>query len=310
LINNKKPGWYSVSLAFVVCVSGMILAQSSAVAQDLEPRKYVSTPVGQNFVRMAAGYLTGEVNISPGLPLEGANISAWGASVAYLRTLDIGGNASSFDAYLPYFCADGSALNQGILEGRNVCGTGDARLRLTYNFVGAPSVSLEEFARRKKEVVIGTSVQVYVPTGQYDDTKLLNIGANRWVIRPEIGMSIPFGNWDAEFAAGARFFQDNDDYLRGSTLTQDPLFNLQAHITYDLSPRQWIALNGNFFFGGETFRDGKEAQLKQENARLGLTWNVAVNSTNVIQLNASYGVITRVGNDSKNISFAWIHRWE
>ena len=310
LEKNKKPGWYGVMLVFVVCVSGLILAQSNAVAQDLEPRKYVSTPVGQNFARMAAGYLTGEVNLSPGLPFEGAELSVWGASAAYLRTFDIGGNASSFDAYLPYFCADGSALNQRVPVSRNVCGMGDARLRLTYNFVGAPSVSLEEFARREEEVVIGTSLQVQIPTGQYDNTKVLNIGANRWVIRPEIGMSVPLGKWGIGFAAGARFFQDNDDYAGGSTLTQDPLFNLQAHIVYELSARQWLALNGNYFFGGETFRDGKEAQLKQENARLGLTWNVAMNSTNVIQLTASYGVITRVGNDSKNISFAWVHRWE
>lgn len=307
---DKNPGWYSVLLMFVICVSGMILGQSSAVAQDLEPRKYVSTPVGQNFARMAAGYLTGEVYLSPGLPFEGGNLSAWGASAAYLRTFDIGGNASSFDAYLPYFWADGSALNKNVPVSRNVSGMGDARFRLTYNFVGAPSVSLEEFARREKEVVIGVSLQVQVPTGQYDNTKVLNIGANRWVIRPEIGMSIPFGNWDLEFAAGARFFQDNDDYVGGSTLTQDPLFNLQVHLVYALSRRQWLALNGNYFFGGETFRNGEAALLKQENSRLGLTWNVATSSTNVIQLTTSYGVITRVGNDSNNFSFAWVHRWE
>ena len=279
-------------------------------AQDLEPRRYVNVPVAQNFIRTAIGYSWGEVDISPGLPLTDADLSMVGASLSYLRTLNVGGKASSFDAYLPVICADGNALNDGIRQERSTCGQGDARLRFTYNFIGAPALDLTEFIGRKREVVIGASIQVYVPIGQYDEDRLLNIGANRWVLRPDIGFSLPLSRWSIEFSAGARFFQDNDEYLGDSTLSQDPLYNLQAHAVYDISPKQWLSINGNYFFGGATFRNDVRAQIRQENSRLGVTWHIATNQFNVLQLTANSGVITRVGNDSTTISLAWLHRWE
>jgi hypothetical protein len=307
-----KPGsctgrW--ATLGAVTLVAATLLA-SAAEAQDLEPRRYVSIPVKQNFVRAAFGYSTGEVNISPGLPLEDVDLELLATSLAYLRTMDIGGKAASVDAYLPLVCADGTGVIDGTRQGRSVCGQGDARLRFTYNFIGAPALELGEFVGRKRQIVVGASVQVSAPVGRYDEERLLNIGANRWVLRPELGMSVPLGKWNIEFSAGVRFFLDNDDFLGVSTLSQDPLVNLQAHAVYDISQKQWLSLNGNFFFGGKTFRDGTPTQLRQENSRLGVTWHVALDAYNVIQFTANTGVITRVGNDSTTVSMAWLHRWE
>jgi len=282
---------------------------SMATAQDLEPRRYINVPVAQNFVRTAIGYSWGEVNISPGLPLTGGDLSMVGTSVAYLRTLNVGGKASSFDAYLPVICADGSSVIANIRQERSTCGQGDARLRFTYNFIGAPALDLNEFIGRKREMVIGASIQVYAPIGHYDEDRLLNIGANRWVLRPDIGLSLPLGRWSIEFSAGARFFQDNDEYVNDSTLSQDPLYNLQVHAVYDISSKQWLSVNGNYFFGGTTYVNDVQSLTRQENSRLGVTWHIALNPFNVLQLTANTGVITRVGNDSTTISLAWLHRW-
>lgn len=303
-------GCLNVRRALAVLAIVAMTSVPVASAQDLEPRRYVNIPVRQNFLRIAAGYSTGEVDISPGLALEDAELDMSAASLAYLRTMDIGGKASSFDAFLPYMCADGNALNQGVRESRSVCGAGDARIRFSYNFVGARALPLDEFIKAEKTIVVGASVQVYLPIGQYDDDRILNIGANRWVIRPEVGLSIPAGKWNIEFSVGARFFQDNDEYLVDRTLSQDPLYNLQAHAVYDISPRQWLSLNGNYFVGGKTFVDDVRSQLDQENSRLGITWHIATDAFNVIQLTANSGVVTRVGNDSTTISIAWLHRWE
>lgn len=283
---------------------------TSASAQDLEPRRYVNVPIKQNFVRVAGGYSTGEVEVSPGIAVEDADLSMAGASLAYLRTFGLGGKAASVDLYVPYFCAEGSALIQGERGSRNTCGLGDARLRATYNFIGAPATDLNDFLKTPTTVVVGASFQVQAPTGAYDADRLLNIGANRWVFRPEIGMSVPLGKWSMEISAGARFFEDNDEFLVDSTSAQDPLYNLQVHAVYTFSRKQWLALMGNYFFGGETFRNGNPTQLRQENSRLGLVWNIAFDSRNLIQVNASRGVITRVGNDSTNVGVAWLHRWE
>ena len=297
--------FYWISVVFSVVA---IFVSNPAFAQDLEPRKYVNYPVDQDVFRTAIGYSTGEVDISPGIPIEDADLDMVGGSFAWLRTMGIGGKSSSLDAYLAYICAEGSAAIEGTARSRNTCGQGDARLRFTYNFIGAPALELGDFVKAEKQIVVGASVQVSIPIGAYDEAELLNIGANRWVIRPEIGMSVPAGKWNFEFSAGVRFFQDNDEFLGDSTSSQDPLYNLQAHVVYDLSPRQWLSLNGNYFFGGETYRNGNPTLLQQKNSRLGVTWHIALNSTNLFQLTLNSGVINRVGNDSTTISFAWMYR--
>jgi len=215
LFRLLQPACFSVFVGAILVVS---VPCGRAVAQDLEPRKYVNLPVGQNFLGVAGGYSWGEVELAPGLPLDDADLTLAGASLAYLRTMDVGGKVASFDMYMGYFCASGSALREGIRQERDVCGNGDARLRFTWNFIEAPALPLGEFVKRDKEMAVGASVQVTLPVGQYGADRLLNIGANRWVLRPEIGMSLPHGQWSFEFAAGARFFQDNDEYLGNSTL--------------------------------------------------------------------------------------------
>lgn len=282
----------------------------NAAAQDLDPRRYVNLPVGQNFLRFAFGRSEGDVGVSPSIPIEGGQLDVNAVSLAYMGTFDIGGEATSFDAYMPYVCATGSALVDGEPRYRDVCGWGDASIRITHNFIGAPAMELSEYVKAEKEFVFGASLQVGLPVGKYDPGYLLNIGANRWVLRPEIGMSIPWKSWSFEFAAGVRFFSDNDEYLDGSTQSQDPLYNVQAHIVYDISPGQWISLDGNYFFGGRTYRDGVEAMIQQENSRIGVNWYIVLKPNLGLRLTAHTGVVTRVGNDSDMASVAFIYRWE
>jgi hypothetical protein len=287
-----------------------LLLVGSIEAQDLDSRHYVNLPSNQNFFRIAYGLTSGDVNITPTLPLQDADLRINGGSIAYMRSLDLGGKSATFDAWIPYFCASGSAVLDGAPRDRSVCGSGDAKIRFTYNFIGAPAVSLSEFVKQEKQIVVGASVQVDVPTGQYDDDMLLNIGANRWVIKPEIGVSIPWREWSFEFAAGFRIFNDNEDYVGNSVLEQNPLYNLQFHVSRNLTARQWIGINTNYFFGGETYRNGMGSQIKQQNSRFGITWFVILNPRQVLKLVASTGVITRVGNDSNNVSAEWVYRWD
>jgi hypothetical protein len=307
---GRKLNRLNIFKVAAACGIVSIFLFGSAEAQDLDPRRYTNLPVNQNFVRLAYGYSKGDVSTSESLPLEDALLTIHGGSLAYLRSMSIGGKASSIDAWLPLMCASGSHVVDGERRTRDVCGQGDARIRMTYNFVGAPAMALSEFVRKEKEMVVGASLQVYIPTGQYDSGDLLNIGANRWVIKPEIGMSIPWRKWSFEFTAGVRFFADNDEFNGEILLEQEPLYNLQAHLIYDLSPRQWIALDGNYFFGGTTVEDSVEKPTRQENSRLGINWAVALNARNLLKFTVSRGVITRIGNDSDNYSVAWIYRWD
>ena len=123
-------------------------------------------------------------------------------------------------------------------------------------------------------------------------------------------MTIPWNKWSVEFAAGVRFFTDNDKFLETSVLSQDPLYNLQAHVHYDLSRRQSMSISSNYFFGGKTFRDGMQSAIRQANSRLGASWTYSLNAHHIIKVVVHTGVITRIGNDSDVLTVAWSYRWD
>jgi hypothetical protein len=292
----------------VAVIAIFLLGQ--ATAQDLDPRRYTNIPVGQNFLALAFVYSEGDVNFSSSIPLSDAKIRIDGPALAYLRTFAIAGKSASVDVLLPYACVAGSAVLDGERATRDVCGLGDTALRVSYNFFGAPAAELRDFVRQKKTTVVGASVQVGMPTGQYDSDKLLNIGANRWYIKPEIGVTVPWNKWSFEFSAGVRLFTDNSEFVGDVNVAQDPLYNIQSHLIYDLSPRQWVSMDGNYFFGGDTSVDGVPSESRQNNSRLGLTWTLALNSKHLLKFLAHTGVIGRISNDSDTFTVAWSYRWD
>jgi hypothetical protein len=292
----------------VAVIAVFLLGQ--ATAQDLDPRRYINIPVGQNFLALAFLYSEGDVNVSSSIPLSDAKIRIDGPALAYLRTFSIAGKSASVDVLLPSACVAGSAVLDGERVSRDVCGLGDTALRVSYNFYGAPAVELRDFVRQNKTTVVGASVQIGMPTGQYDSDKLLNVGANRWYIKPEIGVTVPWNKWSFEFAAGVRLFTDNSDFIGDVSLAQDPLYNIQSHVIYDLTPRQWVSLDANYFFGGNTSADGVPSESRQSNSRLGLTWTLALNSKHLLKFLAHTGVIGRISNDSDTFTVAWSYRWD
>ena len=282
---------------------------SDASAQSLEPRTYSNAPVGLNFLIAGYGYVTGGVVTEPSIALENADIQSHVAFLAYARALDVWGMSGKFDVSLPYAGTSGSAELNGQFHERDVSGFGDPRLRFSVNFYGAPALSLEEFAHYKQDLVIGASLQVTVPVGQYDADKLLNTGTNRWSIKPELGISKALGPLTLELAAGATFYTDNDDFFDGKTRAQDPLYSVQGHAIYNFRSDIWIAVDGTYYTGGRTTIDGVESDDLQSNTRVGLTVAFPVNRYNSVKVYASSGLSARTGGDFDAVGLAWQYRW-
>ena len=280
-----------------------------AYAQDLEPRAYANTPTGLNFLIAGYGYLTGGVATDPSLPLQNANLQVHSTILAYARSLDVWGKSGKVDVVVPYAWLSGSADVAGQPREREVSGFGDPRFRFSVNFYGAPALSLQEFAGYRQDLILGASLQVSAPLGQYDSDKLVNIGTNRWSIKPELGLSKAFGPLTLELAAGVSIYTDNHDFFGGQTRAQDPIYSLQGHVLYHFRSGIWAALDITYYTGGRTTIDGVEGNDLQKNVRLGATVALPVTRHHSVKLYASTGVSTRTGSDFDAVGIAWQYRW-
>lgn len=292
-----------------LAVALALIATCTSHAQELEPRAYSPSPVGFNILLVAGTYNTGDLTFDPSLPVEDASASIKAGVVGYLRTFGVAGRSANLGVALPYVRGNLEGIYLGSPVDVYRSGLGDPRLRFAINLRGAPAMTPKEFMTRKLGTIIGASLVVSAPTGQYDSTKLINIGNNRWAFKPEVGISREFGRWTLEGCAGMWFFTDNTDFYGGKTRSQDPISSLQAHVIYTFKPRMWLALDANFYNGGRTSVNGVAKADLQQNSRVGLTFAMPVTKTQSLKISFSRGAITSVGADFNSVGVAWQYVW-
>jgi hypothetical protein len=293
----------------VPAVIALLFVAAHAHAGEIEPRAYVNTPVGINFLLAGYSYSDGGLSTAASSPIKDAQLKINTEILAYSRALDVWGKSGKFDVILPYSQLSGTAMVAGQQRERNVSGLNDPLFRFSVNFYGAPALSLQEFANYHQDVLIGASLQVSPPLGQYDKDKLVNLGNNRWSVKPDIGISKAWGALTLELSTGVRFFSKNDEYFGGTTLEQDPVWTAQLHVTYNLGRGVWAALSGTYDYGGRTTIDGVRSDDLQNNSRVGATLALPVNRNNSIKLYASSSVYTSSGSDYYLVGIVWQYRW-
>ncbi len=286
-----------------------LAAASPASAQDIEPRAYSNAPIGVNFLVAGYAYTRGGLAFDTAVPITDVNLQTNNALVAYAHVLEIGGQSAKFDVAVPYAWLSGTAKYKGDPVERIVNGPVDPAFRLSVNFFGAPALSLKEFAGYEQDLIVGASFRVVPPLGQYDDTRIVNIGMNRWSFKPELGISKAIGQWTLEATAAATLFTRNTDFYGGRTRAQDPLYSIQGHAIYSFRSGIWSSLDVTYFMGGRTTIDGVRDNNLQQNWRLGGTLAFPIDIRNSIKLYANGGVSDRTGNSYDLIGIAWQHRW-
>lgn len=270
---------------------------------------YSNVPVGVNFLLAAYSYTDGGVSVDPSVELEDGEIEIQTTGLAYARILDVLGRSGKIDVVVPYSWLSGSATYEGERREREVEGFGDPRFRFSLNVLGAPALSFEEFQHYEQDVIVGLSLQVTAPLGQYDSDRLINIGTNRWTVKPEIGISKAWKRLTLELATSLAFYSDNDEFLGNRTLEKDPLYSIQSHAIYSMWRGVWGALDFTYYGGGQTSVDGVEVGERQENTRFGATLALPVNRYNSIKIYGSTGATARLGADFDTIGVVWQTRW-
>jgi hypothetical protein len=288
------------SAIFLVC-------SISVSSQDLDPRAYARVPVDATVLIAGFNYTYGSVVLDPTLPIKDLEAKVSSPILGIARTFSLFGLTSQAYIVLPYSWAEasGKVLGEDSSITRN--GFGDTRLRVSVLFLGAPAATVEEFAKSEPQTVLGASLTVTTPTGQFFKDKLINLGTNRWSFKPEVGLSY-FVNkqWLIDLYAGAWFFTDNSSFYPGNSVrSQDPLITFQTHVSYSFNPLMWAAIDLTYYTGGQSSVNGFYQDDRQNNSRIGATFNMPVSRVSSIKLAYSTGAVIRVGGNFSTISVAF-----
>ncbi len=153
----------SLVATFLIIAGG----RASLRAQDLEPRAYSNSPTGLNFVLLGYGYTTGSVLTDPSLPIENVTNEAHIGVFGFARVLNVFGKSAKFDLLVPFAEITAKGLVFGQPLTRQISGFGDPYFRFSINFVGAPALTAAEFKNYKQNLILGASLRIGVPLGQY-----------------------------------------------------------------------------------------------------------------------------------------------
>lgn len=295
----------------------VLLTAQRLCGQTLAPRAYVITPVGSNAVTLSSTVYHGEVLFDDAVPITGASGNIGLISPTYYRALNFFGRSANIVVGVPFATAsfEGLVVNQELRTRR--MGVGDGAVRFSVNVKGGPAMKVPQFMKWKQKRLLGISIVVQFPSGQYDSTRLINIGNNRWAFKPELGYSERRGNWVLDAYGAVWFFTRNREFFSHNSFfpgerqqTQEPIGVIETHLSYDVKPRLWISADGNFWEGGKTSLNGAQNPTTlQRNSRIGATAAVPISKHQSLKFSYAKGAIIRFGGNYQAIGIAWQYGW-
>lgn len=285
--------------------------------QSLAPRAYLITPVGSNAITITSNFYTGGILFDGTAPITEAHGRVSIILPTYYRALDFFGRSANVTVGLSYAVGSFTALVINRDQHAYRSGLGDGVLRFAVNLKGGPAMKLPQFLSWKQKTLLGASLLVQCPTGQYDSTKLINVGNNRWAFKPELGYSERWGKWILDaygavwfFTANPQFFSHNTFFPGTQRQTQEPIAVAEVHLSHDFKRGIWVSADGNFWRGGRTSLNGvQNANTLQRNSRVGATAAFRVSKHQSLKVSYARGAYIRFGGDYQAVSLAWQYAW-
>ena len=285
--------------------------------QTLAPRAYLITPVGSNAVTVSSSFYHGDVLFDNSVPITGADGNIGLITPTYYRALSFFGRSANIVIGLPFTSASFRGLVVNQEQSIHRLGVADGVVRFSVNLKGGPAMTVPQFIKWKQKRLLGASLVVQFPSGQYDSTRLINIGNHRWAFKPELGYSERWGKWLLDAYGAVWFFTTNHEFFSRNSFfpgtreqTQEPIGVAETHLSYDVKPRLWVSVDGNFWYGGKTSLNGvQNPNTLQRNSRVGVTAAVPVSKHQSLKFSYDRGAIIRFGGNYQAIIVAWQYAW-
>lgn len=263
-----KVYWFCLAMVMMNIVS----------AQDLEPRRWTPLPAGTTILGMGYGHISGEVGFDPVLEIEDTKVKRDFFMMNYTQFFSLAGQLMRFDALVPFQKVQWNGLLSKEPASEQRTGMGDPRLRLSINLMDSttPASKKSDDPQKTINTVVGAAIAVNVPWGEYYEEKLLNLGSNRYTIRPQIGVVHTRGPWSYELTGSIFYFTDNDNFYYGNRLEQKPFYAVQAHIIRVFRPGIWGSLSAGYGQGGASKINSENIDDEREGFISGLSFGIPI----------------------------------
>ena len=273
-------------------------------AQEVQPRVYAQAPTGVNLLTLGYAFSTGSVLFDKTVPIDNVMADIHSFNLAYSRSIAVFGMAGRADVAVPFVTGEWEGDVVRSRQSTSQTGFGDPVLWFALFITGAPALSREEFAGFRPKTIVGVTLRMQLPLGQYDADRIINLGSNRWVFSPQIGVWHAVDRFTFEAYAGVWLFSDNREFLGIQVKSQDPLATFQVHASYLFRNGIWVAVSSRQSLGGAVTIDGGDRLDPETNNRVGLTVSVPVRSRYSLKLIATTGITATVGNDYNTFAVA------
>lgn len=292
----------------------LLFVTGECVAQDMEPRRWTHLPSDLNVFGVGVGSVQGDIYFDPVMRVDDATFEQYPVAASYVRTFALLGRSSRVDFSLPWVTGHWKGLVDGEYASVRRHGFGDPRVRFSINLYGAPALKGREFMEYRSthpvNTTIGAAVSVTMPWGEYFADRLINLGGNRTVFRPQLGVLHQHGKWQLEATGTVALFQTNNHYYAGTVLEQDPLWFLQGHVIYGFKPGWWVSLSGGFSYGGEARINGVPKDNDDRSRYAAVSLGMPLTASQALKftfVNSDTNV--NVGASANSLVLAWSVNW-
>ena len=295
----------------LVCFAfAIFVTPATAFAQFNDARAYDNTPVGVSQLELAYTYVRSNASLDPSLAIAGAYLNLNQGTIGYTYYFGVFRRLTWLEAAVPLAGIDASIPSTSVHG--SISSAGDSSYQLAMLLNGGPALGIEQFANYKPATSLGVSLTITAPTGLYNSAKILNLGSDRWSLKPEIALSHPFGpnqKWEFDAYGNASFYTDNNSYRGKQSLRQEALPGLETHISYSFNDKIWASLDTRYSFSATTYVDGVSQNNPQQNFIMGSELNISLSPQNSLTFVFSKAIVHQNGPSATGFSIKYDYTW-
>jgi hypothetical protein len=283
-------------------------------AQEVEIRRWNQLPIDSNFVTANFARTDGDIAVDPVLLLDDVSVEMDTWLLGYIRTFELLDRTARVEIRQPWQAGIWNGVVDGTPTSISREGLADTFVRFAVNLVGAPPLAGKAYADYRAatdvETIVGVALGVQLPTGQYLEDKLINLGSNRFTFRPQVGVHQQYYNWSFEGTGTAYIYTDNTSFFNGNLLEQDPYYTMDGSVEYKFQSGIWASAGAGIGVGGQSAVNG----VKKDNFREDIAWTASAGFpvTRSVGFKAAYFETdhwAKVGIASQTVSVGLVGSW-